>query len=123
MNERIDLSPLDPFADPGHRDQFVRSVLERGTFELARRRRGDPGLNGSVFVIMAAWAKPALAAAALAILVSSIALQVTRRQQGQAETGVVEALAVPEPATNWVLEGRTPTKSDLVLTLEGETSW
>lgn len=127
LNERIDLSALDPFADPAARDAFVARVLDRGAFELARRRRdtaGEPLWNGgSVFGVMAGWARPALAAAALVLLVSGYALRTGRAQQQEAQSGLIEAMALPSPVEQWLSEERTPTTADLILTLEGGTGW
>ena len=49
MSDRIDLSPLDPFADPARREQFVGGLMERAASELARRRR-----SATVWGVMAA---------------------------------------------------------------------
>lgn len=126
LNERIDLSALDPFADPARRDAFVARVLHSGAFELARRRRNGAGESlwngGSVFGVMAGWAGPALAAAALALVVSGIALRAARPPQ-EAQSGLIEAMALPSPVEQWLSEDRTPTKDDMILTLEGGTAW
>jgi hypothetical protein len=117
MSDRFDLSPLDPFADPARRERFVGDVMARAAFELARRRRG-----ATVWTVMAAWARPALAAAALAVLASVAALRSAQATAAE-QTGVVEALAVPTPAESWLLEEREPTTEDLVQSLEGGTQW
>ena len=112
MSERPDFSALDPFADPAHRERFVATVLDRAAFELARRRRG-----ATVWGVMATWARPALAAAAVLVVASASLLR--SASAAPAETvGVVEALAVPTPAESWLIEEREPTTDDLILTLE-----
>jgi hypothetical protein len=125
---RIDLSALDPFSDPAARDALVARVLHRSAFELARRRRNGTGevmwsAGASVLAVMAGWARPALAAAALAVLASAIALRTARPEQETALAGILEALAVPSPVEQWVEEERTPSTADLILTLEGGTAW
>jgi len=128
LKDRIDLSALDPFVDPVRRDDFVAHTLERAALELARRRRyaADQarGTGISIFTVMAGWARPALAAAALAVLVSGLALRLARpHAEVVAQAGVIEALALPTPVEEWVAEGRTPSRADLILTLEGGTAW
>ena len=122
---RFDLSALDPFADSAHADEFVRGVLSRSTFELARRRRTatEPSWPGlSVFGVLAGWARPALAAAMLAAAVSVLALRHERAQQ-EANSGIVEALAVPSPVMDWLVDEREPATADLILSLERGPSW
>lgn len=117
MSDRFDLSPLDPFADRAYRDQFVGDVLERAAFELARRRRA-----GSVWTVMAAWARPALAAAAITVVVSGVALRSGSPAEAS-QTGIIEALALPGPVETWLVEEREPTTEDLMLSLEGGSQW
>lgn len=117
MSDRIDLSPLDPFADPARREQFVGGLMERAASELARRRR-----SATVWGVMAAWARPALAAAAIAVVASAAALRSGAPATAE-ETGVIEALAVPTPVESWLVEEREPSAEDLMLTLEGGSQW
>lgn len=126
LNERFELSALDPFSDPAKGDAFVRGVMERSALELARRRRSASdalrGGNGSVLSILAGWARPALAAAAIAAAVSGVALQMAR-EEAAADAGVIEALALPTTVESWLVEDRAPTTSDLILTMEEGTPW
>lgn len=127
LNDRFDLSALDPFADEQRRASFVAAVMERSAFELARRRAAASSgeltwLNGSVFGVLAGWARPALAAAAVLVLISSAALQLSRRHL-EANSGVIEALSVPTPVERWLVEDRTPTEADLLLAIEESASW
>jgi hypothetical protein len=128
LNDRMDFSALDPFSDPAERDAFVARVLDRSALELARRRRkgaGELAWSGvSVFGVMAGWLRPALAAAALAVVASGFALRLTRPEpQPSEQAGVIEALALPTPVEEWVSEERTPSTADMILTLEGGTAW
>jgi len=96
---------------------------------LARRRRYPArelvgGAGTSIFVVMAEWARPALAAAALAVVVSGLALRLARPHADVvAQAGVLEAMALPAPVEEWLAEERTPSTADLILTLEGGTAW
>jgi hypothetical protein len=128
LKDRIDLSALDPFSDPARRDAFVARVLDTGALELVRRRRSGAtelvwNAGTSVFAVMAGWARPALAAAALAVVASGIALRAARPQEQVAESGLLEAMALPTQVQEWLTQERTPTKADLILTLEGGTGW
>jgi len=129
LKDRIDLSALDPFSDPARRDVFVARVLDRGALELARRRRSVSGdlvwsAGTNIFAVMAGWARPALAAAAFAVVVSGIAFRAAQsRAEAVAEAGVIEAMSLPSPVEEWLAEERTPTKADLIATLEGGTAW
>lgn len=128
LKDRIDLSALDAFSDPAKRDAFVARVLDRSALELARRRRsgvGEPAWNGSgsVFGVMAGWARPALAAAALAVVVSGIALRVTQSRAQAEQGGVLEAMALPTPVEEWLAEEQAPTTDDLIFALDGGNSW
>lgn len=124
--ERFDLSALDPFADTSHADGFVRGVLDRSALELARRRRRGavelPWSGVSVFNVVAGWARPALAAAVFAAAVSVLALRLGQAQE-EASSGVVEALAVPSPVMDWLVDERAPATADLILSLERGSSW
>jgi hypothetical protein len=79
--------------------------------------------GGSVFGVMAGWARPALAAAALAVVVSGIALRLAQSRAVAEQGGVLEALALPTPVEEWLAEEQAPTTDDLILTVAGGTSW
>ena len=117
MTDHIDLTPLDPFEDPAHRDRFVGRVLGRAAPELARRR-----LAPGVWNVVAAWARPALAAAALAVVAAALVLRSAVDAPAE-QDGVAEALAVPTPAEAWRVEERAPSADDLVRSVEGSGQW
>lgn len=117
MSEHFDLSPLDPFADPAYRDRVIAGIMDRAAFELARRRK-----SATVWTVMAAWARPALAAAALAVVASAISLRSAQPVEREM-TGIIEALAMPAPAESWLVEDREPSTEDLLQSLEGGTQW
>lgn len=112
--ERVDLSPLDPSRDPLAYERLVRRVMSAAGPELARRARASTPL-----ALLAGWARPTLAAAAVIAVLALGALLATDRAGPRMETAsVTEALGVPEPAAAWLSEGREPTAADLVLAVE-----
>lgn len=114
--ERVDLSALDPTRDRIGYERLVRRILEAAAPELARRRA-----TANPLVQLAAWARPALAAAAVIALVALGTLAVTTRYETVQDPAgsIADALGVPAPAADWLTEGRAPTTGDLVLAVEG----
>jgi hypothetical protein len=112
--ERLDLSPLDVTADQLHHERLVRRVLEAAGPELERRRATRTALG-----LLGGWARPVLTAAALVAALAGGVLIATERDRPAEPAGdVAEALGVPSPASDWLAEGREPTRSDLVLAME-----
>lgn len=112
--ERVDLSPLDLSGDRLAYERLVRRIMGSAGPELARRAGATTPL-----AVLAAWARPTLAAAAVIALVALGALVATERTRAPAElASVTDALGVPEPAAGWLAEGREPTEADLVLAVE-----
>lgn len=113
--ERIDLSPLDPAADQLAFERVVRRVMDAAAPELARRA----GKTGPL-VLVAGWARPTLAAAAVVAVLAAGALLATDREPvvGPASELAVDALGVPVPASQWLEAGREPNSGDLVLAME-----
>ena len=116
-HEPLDLSPLDRFRDPVRLDGAVRRVMVRAAPVLARRATRRPVLS-----LVAAWARPALAAAAVVAAVSVAGLTTPLEQTASISSvppvSVAEALNLPAPVSEWVVEEREPTASDLILTLD-----
>jgi hypothetical protein len=112
--ERVDLSALDPTQDRLGYERLVRRVVAAAGPELARRAAGDNPL-----AMLAAWARPALAAAAVIAVVAIGTLAVTERAGHDEPLGTMaDALGVPAPASDWLADGREPTRGDLVLAME-----
>lgn len=116
MTERpLDLSPLDPAPD-GSLDGLVRAITERAGPELARRAAAR-----SPVTVLAGWARPALAAAAALAAVSLVGLSIARSGTSVAPLRrVPEELGLPAPVAEWVAEGRTPTRDDLLIAMEDD---
>jgi hypothetical protein len=113
--ERVDLSALDPTRDRIGYERLVHRILEAAAPELARRRAAANPL-----VQLAAWARPALAAAAVIAVLAAGAIAMAERYDGAQDPAgtIADALGVPAPASDWLAEGRAPTTGDLVLAVE-----
>ncbi|HEY7530899.1 MAG TPA: hypothetical protein VIC56_09510 [Gemmatimonadota bacterium] len=118
----------------GRSDDVVRRVLAAAVAELARReaaaRRPAPavrraGADGeNLLALIARWAAPTLAAATVLAALSAAGLALARRDSGAivetrapAET-LVGALELPEPASTWLVEDRSPGTDDLILAVQ-----
>lgn len=118
--ERLNLSALDPAADPERWEYLIQSIAENAKPELARRA----AVVRSPLLLLAAWARPMLSAAATLAAISTLALAtMSREQEGAALQvgGMIEELQVPAPLATWLTEERAPTVDDLILALDGES--
>lgn len=111
--ERVDLSPLDLTLDRLAYERLVRRIVDAARPELARR-----AAPGGLLGLMADWARPTLAAAAIIVLLAVGALVATERTGANVEIRSLAGLGVPAPVAEWLEEGREPTASDLVLAVE-----
>lgn len=112
--ERVDLSPLDPTLDRLAYERLVRDIVAAAGPELARRARAAGPL-----ALLAGWARPTLAAAAIIVLVALGALfAFDSGGAGGDDARSLEALGIPAPAAEWLEDGREPTTADLVLAVE-----
>lgn len=116
-HEQLDLSALDRFAESARLEGAVRGVMAQSAPILARRAGRRPVLS-----LVAVWARPALAAAAAiaAISVAGLARPMERAASVSSVplVSVAEALNLPTPVSEWVVEEREPTASDLILALD-----
>ena len=86
----VDLSPLDPDADPGAEERFVGAVMSRiASHANPYPMRIDP--------LWGAWslARPVLVAASLAIILAGVVLLRETREAARAPQSVAESLGVP----------------------------
>ena len=106
--ERIDFSALDIARDARVYERMIAQVLHGAAPELARRRAAsrDP------IVLIARWARPALAAAAAiaAIAVGSFWF---------GAPPVEPVAAAPEPLESWVMSEEPPSALELIAVIEG----
>jgi hypothetical protein len=98
----IDLTPL---ALPDlRRERMVRAVLARAQTPAVRSPLG----------VLAGWARPTLAAAAVIAAVSIGTLAWPGTQPEPAPLTIADGLRLPEPAADWIAEDRSPTEADLL---------
>jgi len=112
--DRIDLTPLDTLSDSSRFERLVGAITQLAVPELARRRSRE-----SPMLLLANWARPLLAAAAVLATLSIGTLSMSDRPSGEEEIvvvpGIAEALEVPSPAVDWLNEARAPSASDLLI--------
>lgn len=111
-NERLDLTPLDPTLDQLSYERRVRRVMDAAAGELARRARANP------FALLADWARPTLAAAAIVTIMAVGALALTEPSSGASEDVLlVEGLGLESSAADWLDDETEPTEM-LVFAME-----
>jgi hypothetical protein len=89
-DDPIDLTPLDPDADPGAEEQFVGAVMSR----IAERRNPYPV---RVDPLWGAWslARPVSIAASIAILLAGLLIVRAMVDDRRAPLTVAESLGIP----------------------------
>ena len=120
MNDKessLDLTPLDPGNDPDRLDRAVASIMASVDDQLSARRYRRNALGQ-----VAGWWRPLLAAAAVMgiISVATLASIGARVQNTESDTGIAEAIGVPEQIAQWVRSDETPEPAELLLTLEDD---
>ncbi len=113
MSISPDLRPLDPSRDPARWERLIAATSARAALELARRRRAR-----SPAFVLAGWARPGLAAAAVLALVSAGVLALAPGAEA-AQPRVAEALGVPGTVADWVETGHAPSAAELAASLGG----
>lgn len=111
--DRVDLSPLDPAEDQLHYERLIRRITMAAAPELARRAEASAPL-----ALLGAWARPALAAAAIIAALATGAIVATDRAPASPGAASLTEMGLPDPAAGWLAEGREPTEADLVLAME-----
>jgi len=114
----IDLSPLDPAADPDRWERLIETITRAAAPELARRAE-----TRSVIAVIGHWLRPALAAGIVLAVAATATLSLLERDAempSMPTAGLEEALELGEPVSLWLSENRAPTTSDLLLALDGE---
>ena len=102
----IDLSPLDPRRDRERWERMVARIV---------RRAAAPR---TAWTVLAGWQRPALAAAALIAALSASAMWWESSTRAAPAETLVEALDVPRPVSDWIVEGRDPAEGDLYVALD-----
>lgn len=116
--EQVDFGMIDLERDPQKFERLVGSVMWRARGELKRRRTAQ---TLTVTEAVAAWFRPAIAAAAA---IAGISLTMLARAGGsevEAQTSAYLSNAgVPTEMTAWYDEDRSPTASDLMVATSGD---
>lgn len=108
-------APLDPSCDPARWEAMVRRIVHHAGPILARYASRGPA------DWLAAWVRPALAAAAVVSALALGALVAGDRDGTARDTaaiGMGDALGFPTPVTAWVSTGQPPTIEELVVAME-----
>lgn len=117
-HDRIDLTPIGFGADDDRTDRMLAAIMRMARPELERR---GAGAEIDVLDVLAQWVRPALAAAAVLAIASSLILTrgVTRDAETVSGPAVAAAEAVlPAHVATWLDEGRAPATTDVVAMLE-----
>jgi hypothetical protein len=89
-DDPIDLTPLDPDADPGAEERFVGAVMAR----IAARANPYPARVDALWGVWSL-ARPVLVAASLAIVAAGLFLMRAAREESRRPLTVAESLGVP----------------------------
>lgn len=108
----IDLTALDPLADPGQRRRVMRRLRRAAAAALARRRA-----QRGVWGCLAAWRQPVLATAGVVAAAAALVLLVIPRAVDASYT-LAEAAGVPRAWGELAGNGQAPAPGDL-LRLDG----
>jgi hypothetical protein len=107
--DRIDLTPLG--LDDLRRERMARAVLARAQLGGVR----------TPLAVLAGWARPTLAAAAVVAAVSLGALAwpgSPAQPAGPSPLTIADGLRIPEPAADLIAEDRAVTEDDLLISWE-----
>lgn len=115
-DQPLDLSALDGSRGDAELEALITSINLRAAPELARR-----SATRGPFVVLAGWATPTFAAAAVLAAVAVIGVIASRPGSAAPRlSGVPEELGLPTPVAEWVSEGRPPSHDDLLLAMEND---
>jgi hypothetical protein len=109
--ERLDLTPLDPRADPARFERLVREVRRAATPELVRRQTGL-----TLWGQLTRWRRPILATSGLLALASAVVLLVVHPSATTqaTQTTLAEGFGVPSQVARWVQGTEKPSPGDLL---------
>ena len=111
---RIDLSALDLARDPTRLERSACAIAARVAPSLRRRRERPPVM----WLELAQWRRPVLAAAALVAVVSIVVMSSPRSASvavvGDSPGTLAEAAGVPATVASWVENGTLPSNDALL---------
>ena len=100
-------------------ERMVREIMLRSRAELARRAAS----RVTPFDVVAAWSRPALAAAAVIAVVSVTLLATFERRDQEIFTGAyMSGAEVPAAMSSWYEEDRLPTAAELMVVTNQEAA-
>lgn len=106
--ERIDLAPLG--LNDLRRERMARAVLSRAQLGIVR----------TPLAVLAGWARPTLAAAAViaALSLGALAWPSGPGAEPSSPLTIADGLRIPEPAADLIAEDRAVTEEDLLISWE-----
>jgi hypothetical protein len=114
-DDRIDLSPIE--LDPRRREALSAAIMARGKPILARYASARGPL-----MVLSAWLRPALAAAAIVVAVALGVWTYASRGGATAPAPTTsEALGLPGAWVAWVETGHAPSLEELVVSMEEDS--
>lgn len=117
-DDRFDFSTFDLEGNPEKLERMVGNVMWRARGELARRARAQ---TITVTEAVAAWFRPAMAAAAAIAAISLTLLATAGGPDAETATGAYMSSAeVPAAMTAWYEEDRSPDAADLLVAIQGD---
>ena len=114
-DEYADTGPLDPSRDPARWASLIGGTLAAAEGELARRR-ARPAVDP--FLLLGAWHRPALAAAAVLAMLACGSLAVATRGEAAVPAGVADSLGYPAAISFWIELDRPTSVEELVASME-----
>jgi hypothetical protein len=108
MDDRIDLTPLDPRDDAPRFDRLVSGLVADAVAARADRPQAVVPL-----LLLTRWSRPLLAAAAtIAIIAAGSLLRPPERIPGT--ESLLAALGIPAPVAAWAERGEVPSVNELI---------
>ncbi|HVT40578.1 MAG TPA: hypothetical protein VHE78_16160 [Gemmatimonadaceae bacterium] len=114
---RVSLARLDPIRDSARFEATVRSIVTGAMSGRARlRRAGKSAVAGqrSVFTPLAAWIRPALAAAAAIVALAGTTLLLVPTPAVAAPRSLAESAGIPAPIVEWATTNHSPSATELI---------
>jgi hypothetical protein len=105
---RVRLDRLDAAADPAGFDRIVRSIVADAAAQRAR------GVSQSALGAIASFSRPALAAAALILILAGVALTMLPKPADAAPASFAETAGISPSLVQWSSDNHSPTPDELL---------